>query len=429
MDDLLIQNGTTRTGSSVDIEIQDGTITRVGDAGTADEHSFEPDQRVEADGALLTPTFSEPHTHLDSALTVDVAGPNVSGTLEEGWKLWQTLREELSKQDVKRRARTTLEWFLANGVTRVRSHVDVTASHWENVEALLELREEFAGIVELQLVAFPIDSVVADSETLEQMTHALEMGVSVVGGLPHGEDSREEGVEHIRRVVELADSYDRPLDLHIDETDDPTSRFTEALAVEVRKRGLGDRTTASHLTALHSYPNTYARKVTHLLADVGMNVVTNPLSNSVLQGRYDDFPRRRGHTRIRALRELGVPVAIGQDDIVDSTYQYGDGDPLTAVHTLVHFAHMNLRDDVSDLWDMLLEESNQALGVEPPKLERGDPGSLVVHGCSDPFDVLRTRAPRALVVKDGAPVAQSSRTMTVTIDETRTVDPTTRDTL
>jgi len=426
MGDYLIHNGTTRAGDSVDIVVRDGTIESVVDAGLADKHSFNPADRFDADGRLVTPTFSEPHTHLDSALTVDVAGTNESGTLEEGWVLWQECRTKLDKAAVKRRAKRVIEWYVANGVTRIRSHVDVTAPHWENVDALLELREELAHLVDLQLVAFPIDSVVHDPETIGQLEEALERGVDVVGGLPHGEHTREAGVEHIKQVVDLAETYDRPLDLHIDETDDPNSRFTEVLAVEVRARGLGDQTTASHATALHSYPNTYARKVTHLIAEVGMSVVTNPLSNAILQGRYDDFPRRRGHTRIRELRDLGVPVAIGQDDIVDSTYQYGDGDPLTAAQTLLHFAHMNLRSDVPDLWDMLLEESAHVVGVEPSDLEEGAAGSIVVHGGTNPFDVLRTREPRALVVKDGVPIAQSERTMRLTVDSKRTINPTNR---
>lgn len=426
MGDYLIHNGTTRVGDSVDIVVRDGTIESVVDAGMADKHSFDPADRFDADGRLVTPTFSEPHTHLDSALTVDVAGTNESGTLEEGWVLWQECRTGLDKAAVKRRAKRVIEWYVANGVTRIRSHVDVTATHWENVDALLELREELAHLVDLQLVAFPIDSVVHDPETIGQLEEALERGVDVVGGLPHGEHTREAGVEHVKQVVDLAETYDRPLDLHIDETDDPNSRFTEVLAVEVRARGLGDQTTASHVTALHSYPNTYARKVTHLLAEVGMNVVTNPLSNAILQGRYDDFPRRRGHTRIKELRDLGVPVAIGQDDIVDSTYQYGDGDPLTAAQTLLHFAHMNLRSDVPDLWDMLLEESAHVVGVEPSGLEEGAAGSIVVHGGTNPFDVLRTREPRALVVKDGVPIAQSERTMRLTVDNKRTINPTNR---
>lgn len=426
MSDLLIQNATTRSGECIDLAIREGVIDTVVDAGTADQSAFDPTDRFDAAGRLMTPTFSEPHTHLDSALTIDVAGRNESGTLEEGWTLWQECRAKLDKESVKQRATRVIEWYVAHGVTRIRSHVDVTAPHWESVDALLELQEELSHLVDLQLVAFPIDSVAHDAETVDQLETALGRGVDVVGGLPHGEHTREAGVEHVKRIATLAANYDRPLDAHIDETDDPNSRFTEVLAVEARNRGIGARTTASHATALHSYPNTYARKVTHLLAEVGMSVVTNPLSNSILQGRYDDFPRRRGHTRIEALRELGVSVAVGQDDIVDSTYQYGDGDPLTAAQTLLHFAQLNLRSDVSDLWTMLLEESAHVVGVESYGLEPGSEGSVVVHGGTNPFDVLRTREPRALVVKDGVPVAKGERTMELTVDGGRPVDPTTR---
>jgi len=422
MSDILIQNGTTRSGDRVDIEIRDGTIETICAAGSGSVAAFDRADRFDADGRLVTPTFSEPHTHLDSALTVDVAGTNETGTLEEGWELWQACREQLDKSAVKRRAKRVIEWYVTHGVTRIRSHVDVTAPHWESVDALLEVREELSHLVDLQLVAFPIDSVVYDPETPDQLETALERGVDVVGGLPHGEATREAGVEHVQHVVDLADAYDRPLDLHIDETDDPNSRYTEVLAVETREREIGDRTTASHVTALHSYPNTYARAVVQLLADAGISVVTNPLSNAILQGRYDDFPRRRGHTRITALREHGVPVAIGQDDIVDSTYQYGDGDPLTAAHTLVHFAHLNLRHNVSALWEMLLEESAQVVGTRQYGLTPGSAGSLIVHGCTDPFDVLRTREPRALVVKDGVPVARNNRQLTILDDGKRPVD-------
>jgi cytosine deaminase len=417
----------TRDGVHVDVLIRNGQIEDVVDAGTADESAFVESDCVNANGRLITPTFTEPHTHLDSALTVEAAGENKTGTLEEGWEKWQDLRDDLTADDVKKRARTAIEWFAANGVTRVRSHVDVTASHWQAVDALLELREEVAGLVDLQLVAFPIDSVVHDPDTYSQIEQALNMGVDVVGGLPHGEHTREAGVEHVRRIVELADEFDRPLDLHIDETDDPNSRFTETLAVEVRKRGLGYRTTASHVTAMHSYPNAYARKVAHLLSDVGISVVTNPLSNAILQGRYDDFPRRRGHTRIRQLRKLDIPVAIGQDDIVDSTYQYGDGDPLTAAHVLLHFTHMNQQREVSDLWDMLLEESAQTIGVDNYGLKEGAEGSVIIHGGTDPFDILRTRVPRTLVVKDGIPIAKNKKSTTLLTDEDRQIDFTKRD--
>ena len=417
--EYLVTNGTERSGSEIDVVIRDGRIDRVEPAGTVDPSAFDTERRYDADGSLVTPTFSEPHTHLDTAFTVFEAPPNDSGTVEEGWDTWAAAREELTTEVVKRRARKNLKWFVTNGVTRVRTHVDVTASHWAAVEALLSLRAELEA-VDLELIAFPIDSVVDDEETLDQVRRALEMGVDIVGGLPHKERTRERGVEHVRRLVEVADEHDARMDFHIDETDDPGCRFTEVLADEAHRRGIGDRATASHATALHSYPNAYANKLVHTLARTDVNVVTNPLANAIVQGRYDDYPRRRGHTRVEELREAGVTVGIGQDSVMDSTYQYGDGDPLKAAYMLAHFAHMNRRRDLDALWDMLTHGNAAVFGAENYGLREGDEGSLVVFDSPDQYNALRTQPPRELVLKAGRPVATGRRSADVRFGDTWT---------
>nr|WP_284438474.1 amidohydrolase family protein [Halomicroarcula laminariae] len=413
--DYLVRNATDRSGSHIDVAITDGKISNICSAGEEEPTRFAPDSQFDAEGSLVTPTFSEPHTHLDTAMTVEKARINDSGTVEEGWDVWASVREDLTKSGVKRRARTNLEWFLSNGVTRVRTHADVTASDWTAIEALLELREEFDPI-NVDIVAFPIDSVVDDSETLDQVQQALDMGVDIVGGLPHKERTRERGVEHVRKLVSLADKNSTRMDFHIDETDDPQCRFTEVLVDETRRRGISSQATASHATALHSYPNTYASKLIYEIGQSDLSVVTNPLANATLQGRYDDYPKRRGITRVEELREAGVTVGIGQDSLLDSTYQYGDGDPLTAAHMLVHFAHMNLRRDIDDIWDMLTYGNADVFGAENYGLTEGDEGSLIVFGSSDPFTALRTRRPRKLVLSDGKPVAKGRRSVSVRSD-------------
>lgn len=412
MSEYIVRNASDRFGNEIDITIEGGTITDISAAGTADPDRFAPESRYDAAGSLVTPTFSEPHTHLDTAMTVSKASLNDSGTVEEGWDVWADVREELTKEGVKRRARKNIEWFVSNGVTRVRTHADVTASHWDAIEALLELRAE-VDAVDIDIIAFPIDSVVDDGETVDQVRRALDMGVDIVGGLPHKERTRERGVEHIRQLVSIADEYDRRMDFHIDETDDPSCRFTEVLADETYRRGIGSRATASHATALHSYPNTYASKLIYEIDRSGMNVVTNPLANAVVQGRYDDYPRRRGHTRVRELREAGVTVGLGQDSLLDSTYQYGDGDPLKAAYVLAHFAHMNRRRDLEDLWDMLTYGNAAVFGAEAYGLEEGAEGSLVVFDSPDPYNALRTQPPRKLVLAQGKPVAEGRRSATV----------------
>jgi len=403
-------------GETVDIEIRDGRIDAIVPAGHGDTWSVDEDRQFDADGRLVSPPLIEAHTHLHAALTAGVPRWNESGTLEEGWRLWDETRSELTMDDYKRRAKKVARWFATNGITRVRTHLDVNTGErpLEGVKAMLEVRDELEGFVDIQLVAFPIGGLYTGGEALvERFQRALEMGLDVVGGIPHREHTREDGVEHVRTVLEMAERYDCRADLHIDETDDPQSRYTEVLASEALDRGLGDRVTASHATALHSYSNAYADKLIRLVAESGINIVTNPMANAVLQGRYDDYPRRRGHTRIRELRENGVSVGIGQDDVVDHFHSYGDGDPLKTVFVLVHLAHMNGREDVGALWNMLLEGNADVYGVDDYGLGEGGAGSLVVYDTTDPFDALRRQPVRPLVVRDGDPIARSEASSTV----------------
>lgn len=398
---------TAPDGARVDVEIRDGRIERVVEAGTADPGAFDDADVYDADGRLVTPPLVEPHIHLDATLTAGDPRWNDSGTLAEGIDVWAERKRDLTTADVKQRARETLDWLLSHGITRVRTHADTTEASLTGVEALLELREE-CDVVDLQVVAFPQDGVFSAPEHEDRLREALDMGVDVVGGIPHNEHTREDGVKDVRTAVDLAERYDRPLDLHIDETDDPGSRFTEVLASEALKRGIGERTTASHATAMHSYPNAYAQKVVGLLSESGVSVVTNPPDNAVLQGRHDDYPRRRGHTRIDQLRDAGVTVGMGHDSVVDPWYHYGVGDQLDAAFVLLHYAHMSGRDDVGALWELLTSANAEVFGASDEYgLREGTPGSLVVYDARSPFDALRTRAARCRVVVEGREVART----------------------
>jgi len=412
--DRIITNGTTVSGEQVDIEIREGTIRSVLPAGEGDPDEFDPDQRTDAGGRVVTPTLVEPHCHLDHVLTAGRPRWNESGTLREGGQLWTELRDDLERQDVVERASRVVEWFLANGVTRLRSHVSVTTARedYTNLEALLDVKAEYADLVDIQLALTPSDRLDTDRK-VDIFRRAFDIGGDVVGGLPGSEHTPEGEIEHVERLFEVAIERDLPIDVHIDESDDPSSRMTEVLADKALTHGVGDRTTASHATAMHSYPNEYATALTHHLAESDLSVVTNPLSNAVLQGRHDDYPRRRGHTRIQELRGAGVPVGIGQDNILDHFNMYGDGDPLTAAHLLAHYAHMNARDHVSDIWEMLVSGNAEVYGVEGHGLAEGAAGSVVVYDGYDAFDVLRTRAPRIAVVRHGDVIAETNTETTL----------------
>jgi cytosine deaminase len=411
--DYVVTDATTLDGERVDVEIRAGRIDRVVPAGEGDPTAFDADRHHDAAGRLVTPPLVEPHLHLDATLTAGDPRWNETGTLAEGIRIWAERKQSLETAEVKARATQALEWMAANGVTRVRTHADTTEETLTGVEALLELREEVSDLVDLQVVAFPQDGVFTRPDHEDLLREAMEMGCDLVGGIPHNEHTREDGVASVETAMDLAERYDAPVDLHIDETDDPGSRFTEVLASEALKRGMGDRTTASHTTAMHSYSNAYADKLVSLLAESGVSVVTNPPDNSVLQGRYDDYPRRRGHTRIDQLHDAGVTVALGHDSVMDPWYHYGVGDQLDAAFVLLHYAHMSGRGDVETLWQMLTTANAAVFGATEYGLAEGNEGSLVVYDSPDPFNALRTRAARTVVVKEGRVVAETEPRETV----------------
>jgi cytosine deaminase len=411
--DYVVTDATTLDGERVDVEIRAGGIDRVVPAGEGDPTAFDADRRHDAAGRLVTPPLVEPHLHLDATLTAGDPRWNETGTLAEGIRIWAERKQSLETAEVKARATQALEWMAANGITRVRTHADTTEETLTGVEALLELREEVSDLVDLQVVAFPQDGVFTRPDHEDLLREAMEMGCDLVGGIPHNEHTREDGVASVETAMDLAERYDAPVDLHIDETDDPGSRFTEVLASEALKRGMGDRTTASHTTAMHSYSNAYADKLVSLLAESGVSVVTNPPDNSVLQGRYDDYPRRRGHTRIDQLHDAGVTVALGHDSVMDPWYHYGVGDQLDAAFVLLHYAHMSGRGDVETLWQMLTTANAAVFGATEYGLAEGNEGSLVVYDSPDPFNALRTRAARTVVVKEGRVVAETEPRETV----------------
>lgn len=424
MADFIVTSATTQDNASVDIEIRDGTIDRIVSEGEGDPGAFDDDQHYDATGMFVTPPLIEPHIHLDAALTAGDPCWNNVGTLAAGIDIWEKRKQDLSPEGVKERASKIIEWLAANGVTRVRTHADVTEETLTGFESLLELREEVSDIVDLQVVAFPQDGVFTDEGNVDLLHEAIDMGADLVGGIPHNEYTREESVKEVETIAEIAQNHDLPIDVHIDETDDPNSRCTEILASEAFHRDIGKRTTASHTTALHSYPNAYADKVISLLTKSGVSVITNPPDNSVLQGRYDDYPRRRGHTRIDQLHDADVTVGVGHDSVMDPWNHYGKADPLDSAHLLIHYAQMNGYEDIETIWDMMTEANAEVLGAERYGLEEGNRGSLVLYRSPDAFNTLRTRAPRALVLRDGQPIAKTEPRQTVVERQSgrRTID-------
>jgi cytosine deaminase len=362
-------------------------------------------QNRDLGGRLVTPPLVEPHIHLDAVLTVGQPRPNRSGSLFEGIAIWAERVRDLTAADVKDRVRQVLRWQLACGVQHVRSHVDVCDPELRALRALVELREEARGIVDLQLVAFPQQGIMSFDGGPELMREAVELGADVIGAIPHYELTREDGVESVKFAMALAQEHGLRVDIHCDETDDEHSRFVETMVAETIRRGMSGRVTASHTTAMHSYNAAYASRLIANIARAGLHMVTNPLDNAVLQGRFDQGPIRRGHTRVKQLLEAGVNVAIGHDSVMDPWYPLGHADPLQAAFVLAHLGHMSGDQELRTLIDMITVAPAAALGVADYGLHIGGPADLVVFDARSEAEALRLQRPRFQVLRAGRLVA------------------------
>lgn len=427
MNDAFISNCTLLDGTNVDLEIRDGVIENIVPAGDGHKSAFESDIQYAMDGRLVTPTLTEPHTHLFNSLTEGNPHTNDAGTLEQAWRTGRKNTGLLDKSDIRANAKKIIEWFISYGVLNVRTHLGLSnagESSFDAAEVILDLQSEYSDVVDIQIVAIPPVKFFKSERKTAQFKRLLEMGIDVVGGIPHREAIREEGVKHIETALDMADEYDLPVDFHIDETDDPQSRYTEVLVSKAADRGIAHKTTASHVTAMHSYPDAYADKLSRLLAAHDVNVVTNPLTNAVLQGRYDKYPKRRGYTRFDQLIDDGVTVGIGQDDIGDAANPYGDGDPLKTLFFFAHYAQKNRLGEEQQLWKMLVKSNAEIFSKEHTgvTLSEGMPGSIVAYDAASGFEAIRTIPPRTLVMSDGEVVAESERSATIHYNEIGSVD-------
>jgi cytosine deaminase len=404
--DLILRHAQLhRQQGLVDIAIKDGQFVRVGADLAADGATRE----IDAAGRLVVPPFIDTHVHLDAVLTVGQPRYNNSGTLLEGIQIWSERKPDLTIEDVKKRALEEIKWEVAQGTQYIRSHVDVCDSNLTALRALLEVREEVRDICELQLVAFPQDGILSFPGGRELMRRAMEAGCDVVGGIPHYEATRDMGVEDVHYVFELAQEFNRDIDCHCDETDDPWSRFTEVMAADTIEHGWQGRVTASHCTAMHSYDNAYAFKLIRLLAKAQMNVIANPFDNVVLQGRFDTYPKRRGITRVKELLAGGVNVALGHDSIMDPWFPLGRGDMLAAAQLALFLCHMSGYEEILDMFDLITNNAAKALRVQDRYgIVEGKPANFLILDAPSAFEALRLLPARLHVFKNGNEIARTT---------------------
>lgn len=401
--DLLVKNANLPDGrTGVDIACNKGVIEAV-EAGI----DTEANQTIDANGRLVSPPFVDSHFHMDATLSLGLPRMNQSGTLLEGIALWGELKEILTTDAVVERALKYCDLAVSQGLLAIRSHVDVCDDRLTGVEGLLEVREKVKPYIDLQLVAFPQDGLFRSANAEKNLLKALDMGVDIVGGIPHFERTMKDGAKSVRRLCEIAAERSLLVDMHCDETDDPSSRHIETLAYETQRLGLQGRVAGSHLTSMHSMDNYYVSKLLPLIAEAEIHAIANPLINITLQGRHDTYPKRRGQTRVPEMRAFGINVAFGHDCVMDPWYSMGSADMLEVASMGLHVAQMTSRNAIRYCFECVTTHPANAMGLQGYGIEKGCNADFVMLQARDPIEAIRLKATRLAVVKAGKVIAKA----------------------
>ena len=401
--DLIIRNATLPDGQvGVDIACVDGVIAAVEPGIKA-----EAGQVIDAGGHLVSPPFVDPHFHMDATLSLGNPRMNVSGTLLEGIALWGELKPVQTVNEIIERALRYCDLAVAMGIGAIRSHVDICDDELKGVEALIEVRKQVAPYLDLQLVAFPQDGIFRDPTAKANLLRALDMGVDVVGGIPHFERTMADGAASVKYLCELAADRGLMVDMHCDESDDPLSRHVETLAFEAARLGLQGRVTGSHLTSMHSMDNYYVSKLIPLIAEAQLHVIPNPLINIMLQGRHDSYPKRRGQTRVPELKASGINIGFGSDCVMDPWYSMGRADMLEVASMGLHVGQLSSREDMAWCFDAVTVNSARIMGLQGYGLEKGCQANMVLLQATDPIEAIRLCATRLAVIRGGKVVSST----------------------
>lgn len=383
-----------------DIYITDGKFKEIG-PGLAAKVTAE--KVVDLEGKLAVPPYVDPHIHLDYVFTaLNPAAANKTGSLFEGIQRWSETKGRLTKEEIKERARQAMKQEILTGVQYIRTHVDVTDPKLTALQAMLELREEVKDTCTLQTIAFPQEGMYAYQGGDKLVEEALKMGADLVGAIPHFEYTREDGVKSVQKVFELAVKYDKMVDIHCDETDDDQSRFIEVLAAEALRSGIAEKATASHTCAMHSYNNAYTYKLFKLLGLSKVNFISCPTENIHLQGRFDNYPKRRGLTRVKELNEAGINVCFAQDSMSDPWYPVGNGNLMNILDAGIHIAQMMSIEEISNALDLITVNGARTLNIlDQYGIEAGKPANFIVLNAKGEFEAVCNRVSVACSVRDG----------------------------
>jgi len=396
--DVLIRNCVPRGQQRpVDIGIRDQRITSIG-PGLKGEGEVE----IDAEGRLATESFVIAHLHLDKVLTGGwISDESVKAYHQEfmdtkkAISLGAKVKERYDVGEIVSRVRGVLEQAVYYGTTHIRGFADVdTKAELKGVSALLQLRKEFKGLIDLQVVAFPQEGILTDPGADEYLRKAIDMGADVVGGIPWLELSDKDAKKHIDIVFDIAREHDRDVAMLVDDTADPASRTLEMLCLKTMKENYGGRVAANHARAMAVYDESRATRVVSLAAKANVGIVTSPQTGPL-------------HVRVKDLLRAGVPVALGQDDCYDAYYSFGRCNMIEVAFLASHLLWMMARSEMNTIIDMASVNAARIMRIHGHRLSKGGNANLVVLDAPNLHEALRNQAEARYVVSHGRLVAET----------------------
>jgi cytosine/creatinine deaminase len=399
------------TGDSVvelvDIGISGGTIVEISTG------ELSPGQlSIQAHGQLAVPPFFEPHFHLDNPLIWkadrDENFINQSGTLFEAIDIYARVKKDRDPDDLIDKASQAVRQSLSNGVLWFRTHVDIDPlSKLKLLKGVVAVKQKFRGFVDIGIIAFPQLGLARSPETVDLMYQALENGADLVGGIPHIEKDLDDAAKQIDIIFELARKYNVGIDLHVDETDDPYWRSLELLAEKTIAENYQGRVSASHCCAMAAWDEATFQRVLPKLVAAQITIVTNPLTNLVLQGHKSRPPVMRGVPPLDLLLKAGVNVVCGHDDMKNMFYPFGSMNPLDAALFAAHTGFLTTPALIRKAFEMPGYSAARSFGIQDYGLQVGNPAHLLLLPVQSDLDALRLHPAPSLVMRAGKVLVQT----------------------
>jgi cytosine deaminase len=387
--------------SPVDLALAGEHIAAVAPPAAAPPAAGPSGPALDVGGRTVLPGFVEPHIHLDKAYLLDriEAAGLPAATLADAIASTARLKPTFTRADLAARAERALQALVRHGCTAARVHVEIEPTvGLLGVEVHLALAEAYAEVIDLQLVAFPQDGLQRLPGVVALLEEALRLGCHVVGGCPYVDP---DPAAHIDQVFALAERWGRPVDFHLDFSDDPREAWVDHVCARTRALGMQGRVAVGHLTSLAAMPLAAAAPRIAALADAGVAVIALPATDLYLSGRRTDHAQPRGITRLRELHAAGVTVALGNNNLQNAFTPVGNGNPLQMAWLAGLAAHLGTSAEQALLLEMVTTAPARILGLAPWGLVAGARADLVVLECTDPRLAVREVPPVAAVVRAG----------------------------